>query len=256
MHQGKDVLVIYDDLSKHAVSYRALSLLIRRPPGREAYPGDVFYLHSRLLERAARLSPEYGGGSLTALPVIETQAGDVSAYIPTNVISITDGQIFLETELFHSGVMPAVNPGISVSRVGGNAQIKAMKKVAGTLKLLYSQYRELQAFAQFGSDLDSDTKMRLEQGERIVEVLKQDKNDPVSVEHQVIIIYAVVNDYLKDIEVSDIREFEKKLFDYVDSAYPAIVSNIAETGELSAETEEMMKKAISECAEKFLSAKA
>ena len=256
MYQGKDVLVIYDDLSKHAVSYRALSLLIRRPPGREAYPGDVFYLHSRLLERAARLSPEYGGGSLTALPVIETQAGDVSAYIPTNVISITDGQIFLETELFHSGVMPAVNPGISVSRVGGNAQIKAMKKVAGTLKLLYSQYRELQAFAQFGSDLDSDTKMRLEQGERIVEVLKQDKNDPVSVEHQVIIIYAVVNDYLKDIEVSDIREFEKKLFDYVDSAYPAIVSNIAETGELSAETEEMMKKAISECAEKFLSAKA
>ncbi len=256
MYQGKDVLVIYDDLSKHAVAYRALSLLIRRPPGREAYPGDVFYLHSRLLERAARLSPEYGGGSLTALPIIETQAGDVSAYIPTNVISITDGQIFLETELFHSGVMPAVNPGISVSRVGGNAQIKAMKKVAGTLKLLYSQYRELQAFAQFGSDLDPDTKMRLEQGERIVEVLKQDKNDPVSVEHQVIIIYAVVNDYLKNIEVSDIREFEKKLFDYVDTAYPAIVSNISETGELSAETEEMMKKAISECAEKFLSVKA
>ncbi len=256
MYQGKDVLVIYDDLSKHAVSYRALSLLIRRPPGREAYPGDVFYLHSRLLERAARLSPEYGGGSLTALPIIETQAGDVSAYIPTNVISITDGQIFLETELFHSGVMPAVNPGISVSRVGGNAQIKAMKKVAGTLKLLYSQYRELQAFAQFGSDLDSDTKMRLEQGERIVEVLKQDKNDPVSVEHQVIIIYAVVNDYLKNIEASDIREFEKKLFDYVDSAYSSIVSNIAQTGEISAETEEMMKKAIKECAEKFLSVKA
>ena len=256
MYQGKDVLVIYDDLSKHAVAYRALSLLIRRPPGREAYPGDVFYLHSRLLERAARLSPEYGGGSLTALPVIETQAGDVSAYIPTNVISITDGQIFLETELFHSGVMPAVNPGISVSRVGGNAQIKAMKKVAGTLKLAYSQYRELQAFAQFGSDLDSDTKMRLEQGERIVEVLKQDKNDPVSVEHQVIIIYAVVNDYLKDIDVSDIREFEKKLFDYVDTTYPSIVSNIAQTGELSTETEEMMKTAISECAEKFLSLKA
>ena len=256
MYKGKDVLVIYDDLSKHAVAYRALSLLIRRPPGREAYPGDVFYLHSRLLERAARLAPEYGGGSLTALPVIETQAGDVSAYIPTNVISITDGQIFLETELFHSGVMPAVNPGISVSRVGGNAQIKAMKKVAGTLKLAYSQYRELQAFAQFGSDLDSDTKMRLEQGERIVEVLKQDKNDPVSVEHQVIIIYAVVNDYLKDIAVSDIREFEKKLFDYVDSAYPAIVSNIAQAGELSAETEEMMKTAITECAEKFLSLKA
>ncbi|MBQ6937522.1 MAG: F0F1 ATP synthase subunit alpha [Clostridia bacterium] len=255
MYQGKDVLVIYDDLSKHAVAYRALSLLIRRPPGREAYPGDVFYLHSRLLERAARLSPEYGGGSLTALPIIETQAGDVSAYIPTNVISITDGQIFLETELFHSGVMPAVNPGISVSRVGGNAQIKAMKKVAGTLKLLYSQYRELQAFAQFGSDLDSDTKMRLDQGERIVEVLKQDKNDPVSVEHQVVIIYAVVNGYLKDIEVSDIREFEKGLFEYVDNTYPKIVSNITETGELSAETEEMMKTAISECAAKFLSAK-
>ncbi len=255
MYQGKDVLCIYDDLSKHAVSYRALSLLIRRPPGREAYPGDVFYLHSRLLERAARLSPEYGGGSLTALPVIETQAGDVSAYIPTNVISITDGQIFLETELFHSGVMPAVNPGISVSRVGGNAQIKAMKKVAGTLKLLYSQYRELQAFAQFGSDLDPDTKMRLEQGERIVEVLKQDKNDPVSVEHQVVVIYAVVNGYLKNIEVSDIRDFEKALFDYVDTAYPAIISNIAETGEFSAETEEMMKSAITECAEKFIAAK-
>ena len=189
MDQGKDVLVIYDDLSKHAVAYRALSLLIRRPPGREAYPGDVFYLHSRLLERAARLAPEYGGGSLTALPIIETQAGDVSAYIPTNVISITDGQIFLETELFHSGIMPAVNPGISVSRVGGNAQIKAMKKVAGTLKLLYSQYRELQSFAQFGSDLDSDTKRRLAQGERIVEVLKQGRNQPVPVEDQVCILY-------------------------------------------------------------------
>ena len=196
MAQGKDVLVVYDDLSKHAVAYRALSLLIRRPPGREAYPGDVFYLHSRLLERAARIAPEYGGGSLTALPIIETQAGDVSAYIPTNVISITDGQIFLESELFHSGVMPAVNPGISVSRVGGNAQIKAMKKVAGSLKLIYSQYRELQSFAQFGSDLDADTKARLAQGERVVEVLKQGKSSPIDVEKQVCIIYAVTHDYL------------------------------------------------------------
>ena len=255
MYKGKDVLLVYDDLSKHAVAYRALSLLIRRPPGREAYPGDVFYLHSRLLERAARLAPEYGGGSLTALPIIETQAGDVSAYIPTNVISITDGQIFLETELFHSGVMPAVNPGISVSRVGGNAQIKAMKKVSGTLKLAYSQYRELQAFAQFGSDLDSDTRTRLDQGERIVEVLKQDRNAPVKVEHQVIIIYAVTNDYLKDIAVSDIREFEGELFSYVDNTYPKIVDSIAQTGELSPETEEMMKTAISECVEKYLSRK-
>lgn len=253
MNKGKDVLVVYDDLSKHAVAYRALSLLIRRPPGREAYPGDVFYLHSRLLERAARLAPEYGGGSLTALPVIETQAGDVSAYIPTNVISITDGQIFLETELYHSGVMPAVNPGISVSRVGGNAQIKAMKKVSGTLKLLYSQYRELQAFAQFGSDLDPDTKMRIEQGKRIVEVLKQDRNSPVKVEHQVVIIYAVINDYLKDIEVKDIKRYEKALFDYVDNTYPKIISSIAQTGELSPETEEMIKKAAEECAQKFLS---
>lgn len=191
MNKGKDVLIIYDDLSKHAVAYRALSLLIRRPPGREAYPGDVFYLHSRLLERAAKLDDEHGGGSMTALPIIETQAGDVSAYIPTNVISITDGQIFLETELFHSGIMPAVNPGISVSRVGGDAQIKAMKKVAGTLKLIYSQYRELQSFAQFGSDLDADTKARLEQGARIVEVLKQNQNAPVPVEKQVAILYAV-----------------------------------------------------------------
>ena len=196
MYKGKHVLCIYDDLSKHAVAYRALSLLIRRPPGREAYPGDVFYLHSRLLERAAKLDKEHGGGSLTALPVIETQAGDVSAYIPTNVISITDGQIFLETELFHSGVMPAVNPGISVSRVGGNAQIKAMKKVAGTLKLVYSQYRELQGFAQFGSDLDADTKARLDQGARIVEVLKQSQNSPVPVEKQIAIIYAVIKNML------------------------------------------------------------
>ncbi|MBR2650922.1 MAG: F0F1 ATP synthase subunit alpha, partial [Clostridia bacterium] len=215
MDQGKDVLIVYDDLSKHAVAYRALSLLIRRPPGREAYPGDVFYLHSRLLERAARLAPEYGGGSLTALPIIETQAGDVSAYIPTNVISITDGQIFLETELFHSGVRPAVNPGISVSRVGGNAQIKAMKKVAGSLKLLYSQYRELQSFAQFGSDLDADTMSRLEQGKRIVEVLKQNRNSPIAVELQVAIIYAVVNNMLASVPTERIHDFEDELFQYL-----------------------------------------
>lgn len=211
--QGKDVLIIYDDLSKHAVAYRALSLLIRRPPGREAYPGDVFYLHSRLLERAACVAPEYGGGSITALPIIETQAGDVSAYIPTNVISITDGQIFLETELFHSGVMPAINPGISVSRVGGSAQKKSMKKVSGELKLLYSQYRELQAFAQFGSDLDADTKARLALGERIVEVLKQGRNSPVSVGCQVAIIYAVTKGWLDGIAVADVHNFEQKLFE-------------------------------------------
>lgn len=255
MYKGKDVLVVYDDLSKHAVSYRALSLLIRRPPGREAYPGDVFYLHSRLLERAARLSKEYGGGSLTALPIIETQAGDVSAYIPTNVISITDGQIFLETELFHSGIMPAVNPGISVSRVGGNAQIKAMKKVAGTLKLAYSQYRELQAFSQFGSDLDDDTKMRLRQGERIVEILKQDRNAPVKVENQVVIIYAVINDYLMDIEISDVKDFEKALYKHIDEFYPDINDEIAKTGIISDETEEKIKKAITQIKEKFLSQK-
>ena len=210
--QGKDVLIIYDDLSKHAVAYRALSLLIRRPPGREAYPGDVFYLHSRLLERAACVAKEYGGGSITALPIIETQAGDVSAYIPTNVISITDGQIFLETELFHSGIMPAINPGISVSRVGGSAQLKAMKKVSGELKLLYSQYRELQSFAQFGSDLDADTKARLALGERIVEVLKQGRNAPIRVGCQVAIVYAVINGYLDSVEVKDVKEYEKKLF--------------------------------------------
>ena len=210
--QGKDVLIIYDDLSKHAVAYRALSLLIRRPPGREAYPGDVFYLHSRLLERAACVAKEYGGGSITALPIIETQAGDVSAYIPTNVISITDGQIFLETELFHSGIMPAINPGISVSRVGGSAQLKAMKKVAGELKLLYSQYRELQSFAQFGSDLDADTKARLALGERIVEVLKQGRNAPVRVGCQVAIVYAVIKGYLNNIDVSDVKEYEARLF--------------------------------------------
>ena len=255
MHKGRDVLIVYDDLSKHAVSYRALSLLIRRPPGREAYPGDVFYLHSRLLERAARLSPEYGGGSLTALPVIETQAGDVSAYIPTNVISITDGQIFLETELFHSGIMPAVNPGISVSRVGGNAQIKAMKKVSGKLKLAYSQYRELQAFAQFGSDLDEDTKTRLAQGERIVEVLKQEKNAPVSVCDQVMIIYAVINDYLAPVKVSDVHEFERELFAYAQANYPDIAKGINETGELSPENEALLIKAIEECRESFLAGK-
>ena len=211
--QGKDVLIVYDDLSKHAVAYRALSLLIRRPPGREAYPGDVFYLHSRLLERAACVAPEYGGGSITALPIIETQAGDVSAYIPTNVISITDGQIFLETELFHEGIMPAINPGISVSRVGGSAQKKSMKKVAGELKLLYSQYRELQAFAQFGSDLDADTKARLALGERIVEVLKQGRNSPVTVGCQVAIIFAVINGYLDNVPVKKIRDYEAWLYD-------------------------------------------
>ncbi|MBR6503012.1 MAG: F0F1 ATP synthase subunit alpha [Clostridia bacterium] len=211
--QGKDVLIIYDDLSKHAVAYRALSLLIRRPPGREAYPGDVFYLHSRLLERAACVAPEYGGGSITALPIIETQAGDVSAYIPTNVISITDGQIFLETELFHAGVMPAINPGISVSRVGGSAQKKSMKKVSGELKLLYSQYRELQAFAQFGSDLDADTKSRLALGERIVEVLKQNRNNPISVGCQVAIIYAVTKGWLDTIPVDKVKDFEERLYE-------------------------------------------
>ena len=240
MHQGKDVLLIYDDLSKHAVAYRALSLLIRRPPGREAYPGDVFYLHSRLLERAARMAPEYGGGSLTALPIIETQAGDVSAYIPTNVISITDGQIFLESELFHSGIMPAVNPGISVSRVGGNAQIKAMKKVAGSLKLIYSQYRELQSFAQFGSDLDADTKARLAQGERVVEVLKQGKNRPVDVEKQVCIIYAVTHDYLKDVPVERVSEYEERLYARLDAEKPEILREIRETGKFEKETEDKL----------------
>ena len=252
MDKGRDVLIVYDDLSKHAVAYRALSLLIRRPPGREAYPGDVFYLHSRLLERAARLSPEYGGGSLTALPIIETQAGDVSAYIPTNVISITDGQIFLETELFHSGVRPAVNPGISVSRVGGNAQIKAMKKVSGTLKILYSQYRELQSFAQFGSDLDRDTKARLDQGQRIVEVLKQDRNSPVRVELQIAIIYAVVNNLLADVPVGDISRFESELFDYLTATEEELLSTIKNTGVLSDESAEGLKRAILHVKEKFL----
>ena len=254
MYKGKDVLIIYDDLSKHAVAYRALSLLIRRPPGREAYPGDVFYLHSRLLERAAKLDDEHGGGSMTALPIIETQAGDVSAYIPTNVISITDGQIFLETELFHSGVMPAVNPGISVSRVGGNAQIKAMKKVAGTLKLIYSQYRELQSFAQFGSDLDADTKARLEQGARIVEVLKQNQNAPVPVEKQVAILYAVTKGILSRVATEDVRTYEAGLYTWIDSDAQgaAAMQEIRSTGALSAETEEKLKGALEQYTENFV----
>ena len=250
MHKGKDVLVIYDDLSKHAVAYRALSLLLHRPPGREAYPGDVFYLHSRLLERAANIAD---GGSLTALPIIETQAGDVSAYIPTNVISITDGQIFLETELFNSGIRPAVNPGISVSRVGGNAQIKAMKKVAGTLKLAYSQYRELQAFSQFGSDLDADTKKRLNQGERIVEVLKQPQNSPIPVEKQVIIIYAVISGALLDIPADQIGVFEKELFEFMDGVYGDVPETIRATRQLDDDIREKMTKAIEEFKVKFLS---
>ncbi|MBT9674382.1 F0F1 ATP synthase subunit alpha [Gemmiger formicilis] len=257
MNKGKHVLIIYDDLSKHAVAYRALSLLIRRPPGREAYPGDVFYLHSRLLERAAKLSDAKGGGSLTALPIIETQAGDVSAYIPTNVISITDGQIFLETELFHAGIRPAVNPGISVSRVGGNAQIKAMKKVAGTLKLIYSQYRELQGFAQFGSDLDADTKARLAQGERIVEVLKQDRNSPVAVEKQVAILYATIHGYLKEVAVSDIAEYEQRLYDYLDENVTAagVMETIRTTGDLKPETEEQLKQVLADFTAQFLKEK-
>jgi F-type H+-transporting ATPase subunit alpha len=254
MYQGKDVLIIYDDLSKHAVAYRALSLLIRRPPGREAYPGDVFYLHSRLLERAAKLDDAHGGGSLTALPIIETQAGDISAYIPTNVISITDGQIFLESELFHSGVMPAVNPGISVSRVGGNAQIKAMKKVAGTLKLIYSQYRELASFAQFGSDLDADTKMRLEQGARIVEVLKQKQNAPVPVEKQVAILYAVTKGILSKVVTEDVELYEEGLYVWLDTDARGaeVMQVIRESGKLEKETEEKLKSALEAYTESFL----
>ena len=257
MNQGKDVLIIYDDLSKHAVAYRALSLLIRRPPGREAYPGDVFYLHSRLLERAAKLDDEHGGGSLTALPIIETHAGDVSAYILTNVISITDGQIFLETELFHSGIMPAVNPGISVSRVGGDAQIKAMKKVAGTLKLIYSQYRELQSFAQFGSDLDADTKARLEQGARIVEVLKQSQNAPVPVEKQVAILYAVTKGILEKVNVEDVSEYEAGLYTYLDAdaAGLEVMQLISSTGKLEPETEEKLRHVLEAYTENFLNTK-
>ena len=254
MNKGKHVLIVYDDLSKHAVAYRALSLLIRRPPGREAYPGDVFYLHSRLLERAAKLDEEHGGGSLTALPIIETQAGDVSAYIPTNVISITDGQIFLETELFHSGIMPAVNPGISVSRVGGNAQIKAMKKVAGSLKLIYSQYRELQSFAQFGSDLDADTKARLEQGARIVEVLKQNQNSPVPVEKQVAILYAVTKGNLVKVDVEDVKSYEAGLYTYLDTDAQGVevMQEIRTTGKLESETESKLKNVLDTYTENFL----
>ena len=248
MEQGKDVLIIYDDLSKHAIAYRALSLLIRRPPGREAYPGDVFYLHSRLLERAACVAPEYGGGSITALPIIETQAGDVSAYIPTNVISITDGQIFLETELFHAGIMPAINPGISVSRVGGSAQLKAMKKVSGELKLLYAQYRELQAFSQFGSDLDEDTKKRLALGERIVEVLKQKKNAPVRVGCQVAIVYAVVNGYLNDVPVSKVAEYEERLFELLETKYEDLLERF-ENNYCDNEDIDTLKKALDEMRE-------
>ncbi len=244
MEKGKDVLIVYDDLSKHAVAYRALSLLLKRPPGREAYPGDVFYLHSRLLERAARLNKDYGGGSLTALPIIETQAGDVSAYIPTNVISITDGQIFLETELFNSGVRPAVNPGISVSRVGGNAQIKAMKKVSGTLKLDYSQYRELQSFSQFGSDLDQDTKNRLAKGERIVEVLKQDQNSPLEVEEQVVVIYAVINNYLSSIPVEKIKQYQKDLLEHIKNTKPEILSGIKTEKVLTPDNEKELKSVL------------
>lgn len=248
MQQGKDVLIIYDDLSKHAIAYRALSLLIRRPPGREAYPGDVFYLHSRLLERAACVAPEYGGGSITALPIIETQAGDVSAYIPTNVISITDGQIFLETELFHAGIMPAINPGISVSRVGGAAQLKAMKKVSGELKLLYAQYRELQAFSQFGSDLDEDTKMRLALGERIVEVLKQKRNAPVRVGCQVAIVYAVINGYLNDVAVNKVSDYEERLFELLEAEYSSLLERF-ENNYCDDEDIAMLEKALREMKE-------
>lgn len=244
MENGEDVLVIYDDLSKHATAYRTLSLLLRRPPGREAYPGDVFYLHSRLLERAARLSDKLGGGSLTALPIIETQAGDVSAYIPTNVISITDGQIYLETEMFNAGFRPAINAGLSVSRVGGSAQIKAMKKIAGPIRTELAQYRELASFAQFGSDLDDDTKERLAQGERIKEVLKQPQYKPMAVEKQVVIIYAVTKKYLLDIEVEKIGAFEEGLFEFIDTKYPEIFASIRETKQLDAANEELLVKAI------------
>ena len=247
MYNGKHVLIVYDDLSKQAVGYREVSLLLRRPPGREAYPGDVFYLHSRLLERAAKLSDDLGGGSMTALPVIETQAGDVAAYIPTNVISITDGQIYLQPELFYAGIRPAVDPGISVSRVGGSAQIKSMKKIAGTLKLAYSQYRELAAFSQFGSDLDEDTKRRLAQGQRIVEVLKQDEHNPITVENQVIIIYAVINNLLADIELEDIKRFEAELYSYMDSVHPEIIKKILNAEDFNEE----LTKAIEEFKVKF-----
>ena len=251
MENGEDVLVIYDDLSKHATAYRTLSLLLRRPPGREAYPGDVFYLHSRLLERAARMSEEYGGGSLTALPIIETQAGDVSAYIPTNVISITDGQIFLETEMFNAGFRPAVNPGISVSRVGGAAQIKAMKKISGPIRIELAQYRELASFAQFGSELDDDTKERLAQGERIREILKQPQYNPMPVEFQVIIIYAATKKYLLDVPVDEIGRFESELFEFIKTKYPEIPESIRTEKEISGQTDEKLVKAIEEFKESF-----
>ena len=252
MHEGKDVLVIYDDLSKHAVAYRTMSLLLRRPPGREAYPGDVFYIHSRLLERAAKLSDENGGGSLTALPIIETLAGDITAYIPTNVISITDGQIFLESDLFNSGVRPAVNAGISVSRVGGNAQIKAMKQVTGTLRLELAQYRELAAFSQFGSDLDKDASKRLEKGKRLMEVLKQDQYSPMPVEKQIIILYAAVNDFLSDIKVSDIRKFEAELLEYMDTHHRDVLKNILSIGELTDDVKKSIEESIVEFKKVFL----
>ena len=251
MEKGEDVLIVYDDLSKHAAAYRTLSLLLRRPPGREAYPGDVFYLHSRLLERAARLSDEFGGGSLTALPIIETQAGDVSAYIPTNVISITDGQIYLETEMFHSGFRPAVNAGLSVSRVGGSAQIKAMKKIAGPIRTDLAQYRELAAFAQFGSELDQDTKERLDQGERIREVLKQPQYQPLPIEKQVVIIYTAVKKYLLDLPTDGVLEFQHALFDLIDTKYPEIWKAIRETEEIGEKTEQMIIQAVNECKASF-----
>ena len=247
MENGEDVLVVYDDLSKHAAAYRTLSLLLKRPPGREAYPGDVFYLHSRLLERASRLSDDLGGGSLTALPIIETQAGDVSAYIPTNVISITDGQIYLETEMFNSGFRPAINAGLSVSRVGGAAQIKAMKKIAAPIRVELAQYRELASFAQFGSELDASTKEQLAQGERIREVLKQPQYQPMPVEYQVIIIYAVTKKYLLDIPTNQVLDFEKELFKFIDTKYPEIPASIREAKQMTPETEELLKKAIEEC---------
>ena len=252
MEKGEDVLVVYDDLTKHAAAYRTLSLLLKRPPGREAYPGDVFYLHSRLLERAARMSDEYGGGSLTALPIIETQAGDVSAYIPTNVISITDGQIYLETEMFNSGFRPAVNAGLSVSRVGGDAQIKAMKKIASPIRVELAQYRELASFAQFGSELDADTKEKLAQGERIKEVLKQPQYNPMPVEYQIIIIYAVTNKYLLDVPAEEITRFESEFFDFIKTKYPEIPSDIAREKVISDTTEEKLKKAIEEFKAEFL----
>ena len=253
MYQGKDVLIVYDDLSKHAVAYRAMSLLLRRPPGREAYPGDVFYLHSRLLERAAKLSDELGGGSITALPIIETQAGDVSAYIPTNVISITDGQIYLETELFFTGQRPAVNAGISVSRVGGNAQIKAMKKVASSVKLELAQYRELASFSQFGSDVDVDTKARLDHGQVLMEILKQPQYQPIPVEKQVMIIYAAVNHVLDDIEVEQVKDFEHKLFEFMDTQYPQVGKAIRSEGVISDATDAQLKEALELCKKEFLS---